>query len=55
MPAEAGTKTGCDGWMGRKTRTRQGTGPVMMTDTIDQDAWDTLAAVAQLQWYFGPQ
>jgi len=26
----------------------------MMTDTIDQDAWDTLAAVAQLR-YFGPQ
>ena len=54
MPAEASTKTGCHGWMGRKTRTRQGTGPEMMTDTIDQDAWDTLAAVAQLR-YFGPQ
>jgi len=26
----------------------------MMTDTIDQDAWDALAAVAPLR-YFGPQ
>jgi hypothetical protein len=29
--------------MGRKTRKR-GAGPVMTTDTIDQDAGDTLAA-----------
>jgi hypothetical protein len=41
--------------MGRKTRTRKGAGPVMTTDTIDQDAGDTLAAVAQLQCYLRPQ
>ena len=52
VPAEAGTKTGCHGWMGRKSRTRQGTGPAMTTDTIDQDAWDTWAAVAQFAALF---
>jgi len=55
VSAEAGTKTGWDGWMGRTTRTRKGAGPVMTTGTIDQDAGDTRAAVAQLQRYLRPQ
>ena len=54
-PAEAGTKTGWDGWMGRKTCTRKGARPRMTTDTINQHVGDTLATVAQLLCYLRPQ